>query len=78
MIETRIQGIPCQVQATHVFVQPALGPRCDSDWDASGYAEVEFQIYDRKGYKADWLQAKMSEKDEARITDLILTQREDL
>jgi hypothetical protein len=77
MIATRIQGIPCQVQATHVFVQKPLGPNCDSDWDASGYSEVEFAVFDTKGYPAAWLEKKMTDADTARIETLILENQHD-
>ena len=72
MLSTRIQGIPCQVKAMYIFVQKPLGPNCDSDWDCYGYSEVDFEVYDRKGYPADWLQRKMTDKDEERIVEQLL------
>lgn len=72
MIPTRIAGIPCLIKPTHVFIQEPLGPNCDSDWDASGYSEVEFDVYDTKGYPATWLEKKMTDEDEDRIKELIL------
>ncbi len=77
MLSTRIQGIPCQVQATRIFVQKPLGPNCDSDWDCYGYSEVDFDVYDRKGYPADWLQRKMTDKDEERIVEQLLEEHHD-
>lgn len=78
MLQARMAGIPCQIKPTYVFVQKPLGPNCDSDWDCYGYSNVEFDVYDRKGYPADWLQRKMTDKDEERIIEQILAQREDL
>lgn len=72
MLQARIQGIPCQVKATYIFVQKPLGPNCDSDWDCYGYSNVDFDVYDRKGYPADWLQRKMTKADEARIVEQLL------
>ncbi len=77
MLSTRIQGIPCRVQATRIFVQKPLGPNCDSDWDCYGYSEVDFDVYDRKGYPADWLQRKMTDKDEERIVEQLLEEYHD-
>jgi len=77
MIGARIAGIPCQIKPTHVFVQKPLGPNCDSDWDCYGFSEVEFDVYDRKGYPATWLERKMTDKDEARIKAQILEEAND-
>jgi hypothetical protein len=39
-----------------------------SDWDHyGGWSDVEFEVYDRKGYKAKWLEKKMTAEDEKRI-----------
>ncbi len=72
MISARIAGMPCLVEATRIFVQKPLGPSCDSDWDCYGYAEVDFEVYDRKGYPADWLRRKMTDADEERIKEQLL------
>lgn len=64
---TRIAGIPCEIEVTHWFVQKPLGPRCDSDWDAMGYTECEFNVLDRYGDPAPWLERKMTEDDRSRI-----------
>lgn len=62
MMRTRIQGIPCQVEVTHY---EAYSP---ASWHepASG-GEIEFEVYDRRGYRAAWLEAKVTEADEERI-----------
>jgi len=70
-IDTRISGIPCIVECVYFFKQPALGPNCDSDWDANGYTDIEFAVLDRRGRPAPWLERKMTTDDVARIKALI-------
>jgi hypothetical protein len=69
---TNIAGIPCQVELTWIHSQPALGPMCDSDWDCYGYTDIEFDVLDRKGYKAPWLERKMTLADKQRIDEELL------
>ena len=76
-MEARIAGIPCQVKMTHCFVQPPLGPNCDSDLDCYGYAEVEFDVLDRNGRPAPWLEKKLSEHECIEIENLLLKERDD-
>jgi hypothetical protein len=80
MIDTHIQGIPCQVEMTggH-YVKPWQGSayNCPSDWDYyGGWFDVEFEIYDRKGYRAKWLEKKMTAADEQRIIEELTQDRE--
>lgn len=67
ILDTRIAGIPCQVQLTHYFEQPAEGYWADNDQDARGYVECEFIALDRRGRRAPWLDAKTTPADIARI-----------
>ena len=62
MMHARIQGIPCQVDVTH------YEPYRPATWHepASG-GEIEFDVYDRRGYRARWLERKLTEDDEVRI-----------
>lgn len=74
-IESRIQGIPCLIEVTTLkVVKPWRGSAqsCPSSDDYYGYSEVEFEVLDRKGYKAAWLERKISGKDRARIKTEIL------
>lgn len=75
-IQTRICGIPCQARVTRYFVQPPLGPQCDSDWDCHGYTDIEFEVLDRRGRPAPWLAAKLTDKDESRIKTQIIEEYE--
>ena len=70
MIEARIQGIPCLVEVLQYEVHKGFFD-ADSDIDYRGFTVCEFQILDRKGYKASWLERKMTESDEDVILDKI-------
>lgn len=74
-IESNIQGIPCLIKVTTcTVVKPWRGciSKCPSSDDYYGYTEVEFDVLDRKGYKAPWLEKKMSFNDFKRIESEIL------
>ena len=72
MIAATISGIPCLIACTYLFVQAPMGPRADSDQDCYGYSDVEFDVYDRKGYPAAWLERKMTDEDRDNIVTKIL------
>lgn len=75
MIETRIQGIPCQAVMTGGYYQKPDYSTWASDVDYyGGWFDVEFEIYDRKGYRARWLEKKMTAADEDRIVDELIEQ----
>jgi hypothetical protein len=67
IVSTRIQGVPCQVHVTHFSHQKPLGYWADNDVDCYGYTEVEYEVLDRRGRRADWLAKKITDVDEARI-----------
>lgn len=80
IIEARIAGIPCQVKVTYFHKQaPWRGSahNCPSDLDYYGYTEMDYEILDRKGYKAPWLEKKISDKDTQEIERLIEEAYED-
>lgn len=70
--ETRVCGIPCQVKVDYYVDVKPQGRYADSDWDCYGYTEMEFTLLDRKGYKAEWLQNKMTESDIKMIEQKII------
>lgn len=79
MIQASIQGIPCQIEVTtYTRTKGSFSYHAPSDLDYYGYTELEFEVYDRKGYRARWLEAKMDDKDVARITDLVERHMEDV
>lgn len=64
MFESHISGIPCQIKVT--YYTPYVP--ANFDFPAEG-GEFEFEVYDRKGYRAVWLENKITEEDEDRIFD---------
>lgn len=66
---TRISGIPCQIRIHHL-TQPQLmrvyGLGIE-DVDPPEPGEFEFEVLDRKGYKAYWLANKLKEDDIDRL-----------
>lgn len=73
-IQSQIQGIPCLIDVTRCHVvKGSFRQSAPSDLDYYGYSEVEFEILDRKGYKATWLERKATEEDKERIEQEILS-----
>lgn len=71
-IETTVAGIPCLVRVTHYLKVPGcFSHNADSDLDYYGYTEAEWHICDQRGRKADWLERKLTRRDEERILDEI-------
>ena len=75
MIEARVCGIPCLIDVTHFFRQAPLGPSADSDWDCYGYTEIEFEVCDRRGRRAPWLERKMTKADREEVKNLVQRKR---
>ena len=74
-VETQIQGIPCLVDVTTftlVKPWPHGAHTCPSSDDYYGYTEIEFDVLDRKGYKAAWLERKITDLDKERIKEDVL------
>jgi hypothetical protein len=61
-MSTRVCSIPCGVVVTN-YVEADKGSfHCPPSPE-----EFEFELYDRKGYRATWLERKMTEKDEMKL-----------
>lgn len=74
-IQSQIQGIPCLIDVTRCHVvKGSFNYNAPSDLDYYGYHEIEFEVLDRKGYKASWLERKMTEDDIEKIEAQILEQ----
>lgn len=58
-----VHGIPCTIAVLEYHVQPGNPYTWDSDVDYYGYTESSWQILDRKGYSAEWLEKKMTDSD---------------
>jgi hypothetical protein len=72
MIEARISGIPCLIEVTHYAA--AVPGRL---WGAPENCypdepeEIEFEVCDRRGRSAPWLERKMTKDDRLEIERLI-------
>ena len=67
-IESRVAGIPCLIGVTHYeCVRGSYNYNAASDMDYYGYSEAEWEVLDRKGYKAAWLERKLTAGDHDRI-----------
>jgi hypothetical protein len=59
-----ISGIPCLLGVDgYEAVSGSYSYHAASDVDYYGYVECEYDVLDRKGYPAAWLERKMTEKD---------------
>jgi len=61
MFATTIAGIPAQIDVTYYVPGEAAcisGPA--DNWHPGHAEEVEFLVFDRRGYKADWLARKIT------------------
>jgi len=72
-MKTTIAGIPCEVRAVTLFVTKGnYSPQAETPDEYFGARDIEFDVYDRKGYPAAWLEAKMTEEDRWRIEDELI------
>lgn len=73
VFDHRIQNIPCQIEVTYFHHQPPWpgSPHtCDSDMDYYGYTELEYNVLDRNGRRAEWLEKKLTKDDESQIEQM--------
>lgn len=69
-IATRLQGIPCIAEVDYY---PGTNYPINSASEiANDPFDYEITMLDRKGYKANWLQKKLTDKDKERIFDEML------
>lgn len=67
-METRISGIPCQIEVTSYYPgRPARLHGHPDTWAPPEYEEISFQVLDRRGRPAPWLEAKLDDADRRRI-----------
>ena len=66
---TRISGIPCQCRV--IVYHPEVPMRITGpgfgDAEPPEPLEFEYEILDRKGYKANWLEQKLDDQDPSRL-----------
>ena len=67
-IESRVAGIPCLIGVTHFdCVRGSYSYNAASDMDYYGYSESEWDVLDRRGRPAAWLERKLTDDDRRRI-----------
>ena len=74
-LQVRVQGIPCLAEITHYHPgAPARRGIHDrrtlelvDPGDPPEPPELSYRLYDRRGYRAEWVEALVDEDDEARI-----------
>jgi hypothetical protein len=72
-IATRAAGIPCLIGVTTFRrVRGHRSFNAPSDLDYYGYVEVEWEVLDRKGRPAPWLDRKLTDRDRADIESEII------
>ncbi len=72
VFETTVSGIPCQCEVTHYqgpkdWKQHTFAGAGPGDCDPPEDEEFEFQILDRNGYPAPWLERKLTTDDPSRL-----------
>ena len=72
MIPARVAGIPCLVEVTSYYKYRAATLWGHPDgWSPAEPEEFEFQICDRRGRPAPWLERKLTPTDRRDIERLI-------
>jgi hypothetical protein len=67
-----IAGIPCLIEVdSYAVVKGSFARDAASDWDYTGYTEIEFTVLDRRGYPARWLEGKLTETGKYAVEQLI-------
>ena len=60
--ESHVQGIPCKVKVTYTT------PYIPESWNGPAEGgDFEFELLDRRGYPAKWLEKKLTPKDVERL-----------
>lgn len=61
---TAAGGIPCRIAVTHYSAAER-----DTYWEPGAPEEVEFEVLDRRGRPAPWLERKLDSKEWRRLED---------
>lgn len=76
-IESRIAGIPCLIGVTHFnSVRGSYSYNAPSDMDYYGYTESEWEVLDRRGRPAAWLERKLTDRKRSRIDEEVFEHME--
>ena len=61
-LDTNVCGIPCIVRVTHFYRNAgSYSYNAPSDLDYYGYTEMDYDILDRRGRPAPWLERKLND-----------------
>ena len=64
IVDSHVAGIPCKLGVTEVgYYEPAYTRGHPDNWEPEDSCPHTYDILDRKGYRAKWLDAKCSTKD---------------
>ena len=64
IVDSYVAGIPCKLGVTEVgYYEPAYTRGHPDNWEPEDACSHSYDILDRKGYRAKWLDAKCSVKD---------------
>ena len=67
-IESNVAGIPCLIGVTEFSsVRGSYSHNAPSDMDYYGYTESDWEVLDRRGRPAAWLDRKLTGADRCRI-----------
>ena len=76
-IESMVSGIPCLIGVTEFSsVRGSYSYNAPSDMDYYGYSESEWDVLDRRGRPAAWLERKLTDNDRQRIEHEIAQEME--
>lgn len=70
-IDTRVAGIPCLIGVVE-FSYSEPDRSADNPYDYYGGAEMAWEVLDRRGRKAPWLERKLTDADRERIEQEIM------
>lgn len=72
---TRISGIPCLIRVGRVdIIKGTYSSSASCPDEFYGSSEIEFNVLDCRGYRAPWLEKKLTPADVARIEAEIITE----
>jgi hypothetical protein len=71
-IEHRVAGIPCIIGVIdYTCVRGSYSYNAASDWDYHGYTDSEWELLDRNGRRAAWLDYKLNDDEETSVEEAI-------
>ncbi len=75
-IETRIAGIPCVVRVDYASYTKPDPSNWVSDWDFYGGWDLNWEVCDRRGRPAPWLEKKLDKYECKRIEEELIKELE--